>query len=128
MGLRLAVLGCPSFESVGGAQKGGGAKKEDGKQKGKGGTGQAGKVGDAEGEEATSAPACKLCPGLPADPTNTSCQCEPGYIFTNSRCVDIDECQNSPCPPTALCVNTIGAYQCQCPPGTVPDQFGRCQV
>ena len=56
------------------------------------------------------------------------CRCEAGYIFSNNRCVDIDECQNSPCEPTAICVNTIGAYQCQCPPGTVPDQFGRCKT
>ena len=26
-----------------------------------------------------------------------SCRCEPGYIFSNNQCVDIDECQNSPC-------------------------------
>ena len=56
-----------------------------------------------------------------------TCRCEPGYIFSNNECVDIDECLNSPCEPTAICINTIGAYQCQCPPGTVPDAFGRCR-
>ena len=55
------------------------------------------------------------------------CDCEPGYIFSNNRCVDIDECQNSPCAPTAVCINTVGAYQCQCPPGTVSDASGQCR-
>ena len=57
------------------------------------------------------------------------CQCEPGFLFSVDQCVDIDECQNSPCEPTALCVNTVGAYQCKCPPGTVADSNagGKCR-
>ena len=55
------------------------------------------------------------------------CRCEPGFIFSVNQCVDIDECQNNPCEPTALCTNTVGAYQCRCPPGTVADLNGKCQ-
>ena len=54
------------------------------------------------------------------------CECEFGYIFSVNQCVDINECQNSPCDPSAVCQNQPGSYQCVCPPGKVLHQTGKC--
>ncbi|KPP65805.1 hypothetical protein Z043_115747 [Scleropages formosus] len=35
---------------------------------------------------------------------------------------DLDECEESPCPPGASCVNTLGSYNCHgCPEGMMGD-------
>ncbi|XP_062437683.1 hemicentin-1 [Rhea pennata] len=42
--------------------------------------------------------------------------CPEGYEARNARCVDIDECENrDTC--QHECKNTLGSYQCTCPPG-----------
>ncbi|XP_068809626.1 hemicentin-1 isoform X3 [Struthio camelus] len=42
--------------------------------------------------------------------------CPEGYEARNGRCVDIDECENrDTC--QHECRNTLGSYQCTCPPG-----------
>ncbi|XP_028851746.1 hemicentin-1 isoform X2 [Denticeps clupeoides] len=42
--------------------------------------------------------------------------CPPGYTSQDGTCVDLDECvQRKPC--QHECRNTIGSYQCLCPPG-----------
>ncbi|XP_078576088.1 uncharacterized protein LOC144861870 [Branchiostoma floridae x Branchiostoma japonicum] len=52
------------------------------------------------------------------------CRCEPGWF--GDRChIYIDECQSSPCPQNATCVDHVNGYTCQCPPGFTGDS---CQT
>ena len=56
----------------------------------------------------------------PQTPKQCSCfsPCEcgvlPGYVFDTalSSCIDINECDNSPCPLNSDCLNTEGSYEC----------------
>ena len=32
----------------------------------------------------------------------------------NGGCVDVNECMDNPCMKNALCLNTLGSFQCQC--------------
>jgi hypothetical protein len=47
--------------------------------------------------------------------------CGIGKTFneTYNECVDINECTNSPCKPSEMCINTDGSYRCAsgCDPG-----------
>ncbi|UYV71427.1 dp [Cordylochernes scorpioides] len=58
------------------------------------------------------------------------CVCPRGYVLMASgQCRDLNECEQSPfpCGPGARCYNTIGSYNCQCPPGTIGDpQYTGC--
>ena len=56
-------------------------------------------------------------------PTNTlpnnqtsACECQPGYTQAESGngCVNVDECQSSPCENGASCTDTDGGFMCQC--------------
>lgn len=49
------------------------------------------------------------------------CKCANGFINTPQGCVDIDECEDNPCHPSAQCINELGSYRCICPEGTVGD-------
>ena len=62
----------------------------------------------------------------PSDPPQ--CMCLPGFINSGpAGCVDIDECRENPCGRGAICINEIGTYKCECPPGTQGDPFiGTC--
>ncbi|KFM70914.1 Fibrillin-1, partial [Stegodyphus mimosarum] len=54
------------------------------------------------------------------------CVCPRGFVLmSNGICRDINECEQSPfpCGTGAQCFNTIGSYQCRCPPGTVGEPF-----
>lgn len=51
------------------------------------------------------------------------CRCSTGYIGSPHGCLDIDECEDHPCHPTAKCLNSPGTYRCICPEGTVGDPF-----
>lgn len=51
------------------------------------------------------------------------CKCSNGYIRTPQGCIDINECEDSPCHRSASCVNEYGSYRCICPEGTVGDPF-----
>uniref|UniRef100_A0A3P9NTP2 Fibrillin-1 n=1 Tax=Poecilia reticulata TaxID=8081 RepID=A0A3P9NTP2_POERE len=45
------------------------------------------------------------------------CECNMGFkLDTRGECIDDDECDRSPCP-HGECMNTVGSYICQCPPG-----------
>ncbi|KAN0019719.1 hypothetical protein ACTFIU_002941 [Dictyostelium citrinum] len=58
-----------------------------------------------------------------------TCDCKDGFKFSNSNCIDIDECllMKSPstitatatattiqCPPNSICENLFGSYKCKC--------------
>ncbi|GBN12717.1 Fibrillin-2 [Araneus ventricosus] len=54
------------------------------------------------------------------------CVCPKGFVLmSNGICRDINECDQSPfpCGTGAQCFNTIGSYQCRCPPGTIGEPF-----
>ncbi|XP_040837703.1 complement component C1q receptor [Ochotona curzoniae] len=69
------------------------------------------------GEEATCVP----------EPHGKSyvCHCPHGYRQDSSQrgCVDVDECQDSPC--AQKCVNTPGSYRCECWVGYEPGGPGQ---
>ncbi|XP_010256487.1 PREDICTED: wall-associated receptor kinase 2-like [Nelumbo nucifera] len=50
------------------------------------------------------------------------CHCKKGYQgnpYLPNGCQDIDECEvQNPCREIQICVNTIGSFNCTCPPGT----------
>lgn len=41
-------------------------------------------------------------------------RCQKGYEMINAKCVDIDECQDSPCFGGSTCVNKEGNFKCVC--------------
>lgn len=47
------------------------------------------------------------------------CHCHAGYYLSehNKTCLDIDECENSPC--SHRCLNLPGTYQCMCSYGQI---------
>ena len=50
-------------------------------------------------------------------------------IMSLSQCtVDIDECELGldNCLPNAICINTIGSFECICPPGFTGDGINVC--
>ncbi|KAI5719789.1 hypothetical protein M8J76_014878 [Diaphorina citri] len=49
------------------------------------------------------------------------CSCAPGFSLVNNDCVDVNECDLSPCHPTALCKNTAGSFVCSCAGGLIGD-------
>ncbi|CAG0881855.1 unnamed protein product [Darwinula stevensoni] len=52
---------------------------------------------------------------------SNQCRCGTGFVYGLVGCEDIDECTNSPCHPSAICVNLPGTFKCTCPQGTVGD-------
>jgi hypothetical protein len=51
-------------------------------------------------------------------------RCAQGFIGGSEKCLDIDECEESPCHPSATCLNLHGTYRCVCPQGTAGDPTG----
>lgn len=51
------------------------------------------------------------------------CKCEEGFEMVNSECLNIDECANSPCHPTAQCLDSAGSFKCVCPTGAIGDPY-----
>jgi len=60
-----------------------------------------------------------LAVGCGSDEGPVTEDCEAGYEFNGTVCVDIDECATGAddCPDEALCTNTDGAFTCSCKPG-----------
>ncbi|XP_041033338.1 adhesion G protein-coupled receptor E1-like isoform X2 [Carcharodon carcharias] len=47
--------------------------------------------------------------------------CKPGYYYNPIYfCIDINECDSSPCGPQAVCKNTPGSFKCSCHSGFKP--------
>ena len=42
---------------------------------------------------------------------------EKGYIGDGKECIDLDECQSSPCGDGGICSNLDGSFQCDCESG-----------
>ncbi|XP_057695307.1 latent-transforming growth factor beta-binding protein 4-like [Corythoichthys intestinalis] len=68
---------------------------------------------------------CELCPPR-AGPNNSSCPV--GFRPSNeSKCIDVNECQQSGLCENGLCVNTVGSYSCVCKQGFILDaSHGLC--
>ncbi|CEL93535.1 unnamed protein product [Vitrella brassicaformis CCMP3155] len=75
---------------------------------------------------------CPIC--LNQEDGTADCRCHPGYTLVNGTCQDVDECLEAerqweafladpegampprmPCPEGAICNNTPGTFECQCP-------------
>lgn len=54
----------------------------------------------------------------------SKCKCAKGFIPSPNGCVDIDECSDNPCHPSAYCENTPGSYRCSCSAKMVGDAYG----
>lgn len=65
------------------------------------------------------------------DESGPKCKCKAGCTGNpNLGCLDINECTsllpidpNGPCGVSAICVNSIGSYRCECPPGSRGNPF-----
>lgn len=51
-------------------------------------------------------------------------RCSHGFIAGPEHCLDINECEDQPCHPSAECINLHGSYRCTCPQGTAGDPVG----
>ncbi|XP_059847977.1 adhesion G protein-coupled receptor E2-like [Hypanus sabinus] len=60
-----------------------------------------------------------LCCSMFQDILSQDHKCQPGHRFDPSRnnCLDINECETSPCGPRKKCWNTVGSYKCRCKNG-----------
>lgn len=54
---------------------------------------------------------------------STQCQCSVGFKLVNDECVNINECFDNLCHPSAQCVDTPGSYKCVCPVGAIGDPY-----
>ena len=55
-----------------------------------------------------------------------NCECNVGYEFDGTTCVDKNECMYQACG-NGVCINTDGSYQCQCHEGYSITSDGTCQ-
>ncbi len=58
----------------------------------------------------------------------SECHCRQGYeLAANGRsCLDVNECDSSPCPSQSNCLNTVGSFTCTCIVGTEEADDGSC--
>jgi EGF domain-containing protein len=43
-----------------------------------------------------------------------TCQCKPGFAGDGKQtCGNINECEDNPCPPPGICVDTVGSFRCE---------------
>nr|XP_020478341.1 latent-transforming growth factor beta-binding protein 4 [Monopterus albus] len=71
----------------------------------------------------------RTCPGQRCVNTEGSYRCvacQQGHHSVNGVCTDIDECASvRACDAQRVCVNTIGSFRCDCPPGYRTSGLGR---
>ncbi|KAM9318546.1 LOW QUALITY PROTEIN: latent-transforming growth factor beta-binding protein 4 [Pholidichthys leucotaenia] len=69
------------------------------------------------------------CPGQQCVNTDGSYRCvgcRHGYHSVRGVCTDVDECATvGACEPERVCVNTVGSFRCDCPPGYRTTGLGR---
>lgn len=59
--------------------------------------------------------------------TELVCYCPEGYVANDIyECEDVNECDDNPCVAEATCMNSIGSFQCICPPTTFGDGINAC--
>lgn len=51
------------------------------------------------------------------------CKCSNGFKLINTQCVNINECVNNPCHPSAQCLDSYGSFKCVCPTGAIGDPY-----
>lgn len=54
---------------------------------------------------------------------STECRCLSGFKLQVNECVNVNECLQNPCHPSAQCEDTIGSYKCICPTGVIGDPY-----
>jgi EGF domain len=52
-----------------------------------------------------------------------ACFCNEGYELDSGLCVDINECDDTPCHENATCTNSTGGFSCECNSGYDGDGF-----
>lgn len=64
---------------------------------------------------------------VPLSDDDYRCACPVGYMLASDmhRCLDVDECLQSPC--EQLCVNAPGTFECRCRDGYNMDGHGVCE-
>ncbi len=117
----LLIAGCGG---EGSSESSGQASASSSSGGGAGGSSQAG-TGGAGGFGA-----CGECGANAVCGASGECVCAPGFSGDGQQCLDIDECieQTDNCHSSASCINTEGAFQCECPAGTVGDPLLGCQA
>jgi hypothetical protein len=59
--------------------------------------------------------------GMCVEPTQSLCECKPGFTGNGETCADVDECDDpTSCGANATCKNEIGSFTCECQTGFVP--------
>lgn len=81
--------------------------------------------GEICNDQGTCTPGCSVDGDCPATQVcvNDKCKCGNGFIASPFGCMDIDECTQNPCHPTAKCENIPGSFRCACPGQTVGNPF-----
>lgn len=75
-----------------------------------------------DSKQVTDIDRCSLTPSIcgpgqcVAVQTGYTCRCYPGYQHNalQTHCIDVNECEDTPCGENARCVNTYGSYTCHC--------------
>ena len=60
-----------------------------------------------------------------ADESWSSCACPAGFIEKSNKCIDWDDCEHGTHNCSASCHNTVGSFECSCPPGLILHSDGR---
>jgi len=74
---------------------------------------------------------CEACHISCMECSNTSPNgcflCNPGFMLTNGKCEDKNECEKSPCDATTeKCINTPGSFKCNCKKNWLRTKKGHC--
>ncbi|CAB1443899.1 unnamed protein product [Pleuronectes platessa] len=82
---------------------------------------QSGYIGDGRlCEDINECATSNICPSITTC-VNTGgsyfCDCGGGFIFNDSKCLDVDECALGRCSPYANCINSPGSFSCECKAG-----------
>lgn len=81
--------------------------------------------GEICNERGTCQPGCNTEADCPATEVclNGNCRCASGFIGSAFGCTDLNECNDQPCHPSAVCENIPGSFKCVCPDRKVGDPY-----